>query len=172
MSTVADTTTPGGLTPDREQPTRGHLLGALYGALDTFQRTNRLPGLQHAQMRAHLAEHLRDTLLADNGPVAALLAERDRHEAEAHQYRTALQGAARKADSDRTEQDGLREELRFLRENTLPELHRTAEHHEAGKKRWLDQAADALDGLDGTEVPDDEPALAVARAVLGEGDPT
>lgn len=31
--------------------------------------------------------------------------------------------------------------------------------------RWLDQAADAFEG---TDCPDAEPALAVARAVLGE----
>lgn len=31
---------------------------AFYDAIDTFQRTHRLPGLQHAQLRGLLAEHL------------------------------------------------------------------------------------------------------------------
>lgn len=31
---------------------------AIYEAIDAFQRTHRLPGLQHAQIRALLAEHL------------------------------------------------------------------------------------------------------------------
>ncbi|MGV9891683.1 hypothetical protein [Streptomyces sp. NPDC003395] len=31
---------------------------AVYDAIDAFQRTHRLPGLQHAQIRGLLAEHL------------------------------------------------------------------------------------------------------------------
>jgi hypothetical protein len=34
--------------------------------------------------------------------------------------------------------------------------------------RWLEQAADAFEGI---EVPDDEPALATARAILAGGQP-
>jgi signal transduction histidine kinase len=43
-------------TPDR--------VGEIFAAIDTFQRTHRLPGLQHAQIRGLLAEHLARVLPA------------------------------------------------------------------------------------------------------------
>lgn len=75
-------------TPDREAEREAEQwLSALYDAIGAFQRANRLPGLQHAQMRAHLAEHLVDALLGEGGPVAALLAENDRLYSEADGWR-------------------------------------------------------------------------------------
>jgi hypothetical protein len=56
------------------------------------------------------------------GPTAALLAEVER-------LKAALASA--------------REDAAFLERNTLPELRRTVEHHQAGKKRWRDRAEKA-----------------------------
>jgi hypothetical protein len=52
---------------------------AIYGAIDAFQRTHRLPGLQHAQIRGLLAEHLARVLPASAVvPAADRAALRDR----------------------------------------------------------------------------------------------
>jgi hypothetical protein len=69
-----------------------------------------------------------------------VIAERDTAVATVAEQAQRLATREREHNADRAERDGLREELRFLRENTLPELRRTAEHHEAGKKRWRDRA--------------------------------
>ncbi|MEV0556318.1 hypothetical protein AB0I27_23050 [Streptomyces sp. NPDC050597] len=41
------------------------------------------------------------------------------------------------------QRDEARESLSFLERNTLPELRRTIQHHEDGKKRWRDRAEKA-----------------------------
>jgi chromosome segregation ATPase len=43
----------------------------------------------------------------------------------------------------RTELDAHKEHLAFLERSTLPELRRTIQHHEDGKKRWRDRAVKA-----------------------------
>jgi hypothetical protein len=43
----------------------------------------------------------------------------------------------------RRELDGLREHLAFLERSTLPDLRRTIQRHEDGKKRWRDRAETA-----------------------------
>jgi hypothetical protein len=43
----------------------------------------------------------------------------------------------------RRELDSYKEHLAFLERNTLPELRRTIQHHEDGKKRWRDRAEKA-----------------------------
>ena len=53
-----------------DQPTERE--SVVYDAIDAFQRTHRLPGLQHAQIRGLLAEHLARVLpaaFADLEPV-------------------------------------------------------------------------------------------------------
>ncbi|MGW1796920.1 hypothetical protein ACWCQN_13135 [Streptomyces sp. NPDC001984] len=45
-------------------PTATDRVTAIYDAIDAFQRTHRLPGLQHAQLRGLLAEHLARALPA------------------------------------------------------------------------------------------------------------
>jgi len=61
-------------TPDR--------VTAIYDAIDAFQRTHRLPGLQHAQIRGLLAEHLARVLPAAVSvaapPTRAALTEAER----------------------------------------------------------------------------------------------
>ena len=51
---------------------------AFYDAIDAFQRTHRLPGLQHAQIRGLLAEHLARTLPAVSAPVQPSRADVER----------------------------------------------------------------------------------------------
>jgi hypothetical protein len=53
---------------------------AIYDAIDAFQRTHRLPGLQHAQIRGLLAEHLARVLPAVSAvaPATDQTALRDR----------------------------------------------------------------------------------------------
>jgi len=55
-------------TPDRTT--------AFYDAIAAFQRTHRLPGLQHAQIRGLLAEHLARTLPAASSAVPAPATDR------------------------------------------------------------------------------------------------
>lgn len=43
---------------------------AIYDAIDAFQRTHRLPGLQHAQLRGLLAEHLARAVPVESAPSA------------------------------------------------------------------------------------------------------
>lgn len=58
--------------PAVETNRREQLHTALYAALVAFQTDARLPALQHAQRRDHLAEHLTAALLDDGGPLAEL----------------------------------------------------------------------------------------------------
>lgn len=60
---------------ERQAEIRERWTGALYDSIHAFQMAAQITGLQHAQMRGYLAEHLRDFLLSDEGPVTTLLAE-------------------------------------------------------------------------------------------------
>ncbi|MTE20251.1 hypothetical protein F0L17_14260 [Streptomyces sp. TRM43335] len=74
------------LTAEREAEIRERWTSALYDSIHAFQMAAQLGGLQHAQMRTYLAEHLRDFLLGDEGPVTALLAEVERLRAERDEF--------------------------------------------------------------------------------------
>ncbi|CAL9663661.1 hypothetical protein SUDANB1_07103 [Streptomyces sp. enrichment culture] len=67
----------------------------------------------------------------------------ERHAAFTALARTAVSELLAELAAVRAERDEARESLAFMERNTLPELRRTVEYHQDGKKRWRDRAEKA-----------------------------
>lgn len=161
LSAAVRAASPVRLTPEREAEIRERAPKRTAEFTEWLNRFSPMPG-------GDAADHA-ETVLEEDVP--ALLGELDAVRGERDRYRTAYHSASFRAEARgegivrivgeresyqgwlkqeqectqrlRAELDARNEDLAFLERNTLPELRRTIQHHEDGKKRWRKRAEKA-----------------------------
>jgi hypothetical protein len=148
-----------------DSPNRDRLHAHLYDAIDAFQRTTKLPGLQHAQMRGHLADHLARVLDAEPerdacpSRFSATPAEIDRwmreHFAE-DAYLRYQQAIGRRAVEDAVEDAQV--------------VRRQADNEGLNNAAWREGWDDAIDRIDPDRTGDPYPSVLQCSRHNGFGD--
>jgi hypothetical protein len=104
-------------------------------ALSDERRHYELACRENADLRAEL-ERMRGLLRTENARADAAIGREETAEQDA-------EGQRQRADKADAERERAQEDFDFLHRNTLPELRRPVEHHEAGRQQWRDRAETA-----------------------------